>query len=171
MGVKLTLFPSRTRQLLRVGGPQGSLTGAAPALAGTLVAAHGGACPALPGRGSPRPARRAKVVPQPLWALPGGAAGVPAPCRENGAGARQLRSGFGSTRARAPLGNPLCARGGAPAPPGRDVTGALRQGRPVAAARGQARAGAMAAGYQHRPNGGGGAPLPDPSFLWNVFQR
>ncbi|RLW13061.1 hypothetical protein DV515_00000069 [Chloebia gouldiae] len=31
----------------------------------------------------------------------------------------------------------------------------------------------MAAGYQHRPGGGGGggAPLPDPSFLWNVFQR
>ncbi|KAM6373779.1 programmed cell death protein 6 isoform 1-T1 [Alca torda] len=29
----------------------------------------------------------------------------------------------------------------------------------------------MAAGYQYRPNGGGGAPLPDPTFLWNVFQR
>ncbi|XP_065689032.1 programmed cell death protein 6 [Patagioenas fasciata] len=29
----------------------------------------------------------------------------------------------------------------------------------------------MAAGYHYRPNGGGGAPLPDPSFLWNVFQR
>lgn len=31
--------------------------------------------------------------------------------------------------------------------------------------------GAMAAGYQYRPNGGAGAALPDPSFLWNVFQR
>uniref|UniRef100_A0A8V5G4Z3 Uncharacterized protein n=1 Tax=Melopsittacus undulatus TaxID=13146 RepID=A0A8V5G4Z3_MELUD len=29
----------------------------------------------------------------------------------------------------------------------------------------------MAAGYHHRPNGGTGAALPDPSFLWNVFQR
>uniref|UniRef100_A0A8C3M2Q8 Programmed cell death 6 n=1 Tax=Geospiza parvula TaxID=87175 RepID=A0A8C3M2Q8_GEOPR len=31
----------------------------------------------------------------------------------------------------------------------------------------------MAAGYQQRPNSGGGAPgaLPDPSFLWSVFQR
>ncbi|XP_057224346.1 programmed cell death protein 6 isoform X2 [Malurus melanocephalus] len=30
----------------------------------------------------------------------------------------------------------------------------------------------MAAGYQQRPGGGGGGgPLPDPSFLWNVFQR
>ncbi|XP_025937343.1 programmed cell death protein 6 isoform X4 [Apteryx rowi] len=29
----------------------------------------------------------------------------------------------------------------------------------------------MAAGYQYRPNGGGGAGLADPSFLWNVFQR
>uniref|UniRef100_A0A8C3D912 Programmed cell death protein 6 n=1 Tax=Corvus moneduloides TaxID=1196302 RepID=A0A8C3D912_CORMO len=31
----------------------------------------------------------------------------------------------------------------------------------------------MAAGYAHRPNGGGGGGggLPDPSFLWNVFQR
>uniref|UniRef100_A0A8D0EP69 PDCD6-AHRR readthrough (NMD candidate) n=1 Tax=Strix occidentalis caurina TaxID=311401 RepID=A0A8D0EP69_STROC len=28
----------------------------------------------------------------------------------------------------------------------------------------------MAAGYQYRPNGGGAA-LPDPAFLWNVFQR
>lgn len=29
----------------------------------------------------------------------------------------------------------------------------------------------MAAGYQYRPNGGAGAALPDPAFLWNVFQR
>nr|XP_054497610.1 programmed cell death protein 6 isoform X1 [Agelaius phoeniceus] len=31
----------------------------------------------------------------------------------------------------------------------------------------------MAAGYQQRPNGSGGVPgaLPDPSFLWSVFQR
>ncbi|XP_064299261.1 programmed cell death protein 6 isoform X2 [Phalacrocorax carbo] len=29
----------------------------------------------------------------------------------------------------------------------------------------------MAAGYQYRPTGGGGGALPDPAFLWNVFQR
>lgn len=101
-------------------------------------------------RGSP-----ASMAPSPgaslSRCLPRGAAGGPAPRRGT-----RLRSGFPSAR-----------RGGA----GRDVTGAPREERPVSAARGAGARGAMAAGYQQRPNGGAPGALPDPSFLWSVFQR